>query len=64
VDLTAANRQLLRGTGLRDEHVTICATTTSDPGLFSDRTARPCGRFALLARLTGDRSAAEGRPAP
>ena len=36
--------------------------TTSGGLFFSDRTARPCGRFALVARLTGRPPG--GRPAP
>ncbi len=51
VDLIAANRQQLRGAGLRDEHVSVSGTTTSNRDFFSDRAQRPCGRFALLARL-------------
>jgi YfiH family protein len=51
VDLIAANRQQLRGAGVRDEHVSLSGTTTSNRELFSDRARRPCGRFALLARL-------------
>jgi polyphenol oxidase len=53
VDLVAANRQQLRTAGLLDEHIAACPRTTSDPDLFSDRRQRPCGRFALLARLIG-----------
>ncbi len=53
VDLIAANRQQLRTAGLRDEHIAACPRTTSDRDLFSDRRERPCGRFALLARLIG-----------
>ena len=30
-----------------------CGVTTADDDYFSDRAARPCGRFALMARLTG-----------
>jgi YfiH family protein len=51
VDLVAANRQQLLGAGVRPEHVFESGTTTADPSFFSDRAARPCGRFALLARL-------------
>ena len=54
VDLVAANRQHLRTAGLRDEHVDASGPTTSDSDFFSDRTERPCGRFALLARLEGE----------
>jgi purine-nucleoside/S-methyl-5'-thioadenosine phosphorylase / adenosine deaminase len=51
VDLVAANGQQLRSAGLRPEHVFDSGTTTADPSFFSDRAARPCGRFGLLARL-------------
>ena len=34
-----------------DEHIGDCGVTTADERFFSDRAARPCGRFALLARL-------------
>ena len=53
VDLIAANRQQLREAGLRHEHVCVSGTTTADSDFFSDRAQRPCGRFALLARLRG-----------
>ena len=51
VDLVAANRQQLR--------LAVCVASTSPTAasprrtsvFFSDRAARPCGRFALLARL-------------
>jgi YfiH family protein len=51
VDLVAANRQQLLHAGLLPEHVFESGTTTADPSFFSDRALRPCGRFALLARL-------------
>ncbi len=51
VDLVAANRQQLVAAGLREEHVVSCGRSTADAALFSDRARRPCGRFALLARL-------------
>ena len=55
VDLVAANRQQLHEAGLRDDHVCVSGTTTSDSDFFSDRARRPCGRFALhFARLQGD----------
>ena len=52
VDLIAANAQQLRRGGLRDDHIHTSGLTTSEADLFSDRAQRPCGRFALLARLT------------
>jgi hypothetical protein len=51
VDLAAANRQQLRRRGVAGKQISDCGLTTADERLFSDRGARPCGRFALLARL-------------
>lgn len=51
VDLVAANRQQLLEGGVTPEHVSHSGLTTADATLFSDRAARPCGRFGLLARL-------------
>jgi YfiH family protein len=56
LDLWAANRRLLREAGVPDAQIHV-ATVPTGPGplgpgpFFSDRTARPCGRFALVARL-------------
>jgi len=52
-DLWAANRFLLREAGVPDRNIHVAGVPTGPaPGLFfSDRTARPCGRFAALARL-------------
>jgi YfiH family protein len=51
VDLIAANRQQLLAAGLKPAHMYESGRTTSDEDLYSDRAARPCGRFGLLARL-------------
>ena len=51
VDLPAANRQQLRAAGVAPAHVDDSGATTDDDAFFSDRARRPCGRFALLARL-------------
>jgi hypothetical protein len=51
VDLVAANRQQLEREGVPAEHICESGITTANPSLFSDRDARPCGRFGLLARL-------------
>jgi YfiH family protein len=51
VDLAAANRQQLRARGVGPERIFDCGVTTADERFFSDRAARPCGRFGLLARL-------------
>jgi YfiH family protein len=52
VDLVAANRQQLLLAGLDPAQVHESGTSSGDGHHFSDRQARPCGRFALLARLT------------
>ena len=51
VDLVAANRQQLRLAGVPPAQITDAGTSTSDDDFFSDRAARPCGRFALMAQL-------------
>jgi YfiH family protein len=51
VDLVAANRQQLVAGGVRNEQIVECGGSTADEPFFSDRAQRPCGRFALLARL-------------
>jgi polyphenol oxidase len=51
VDLVAANRQQLLLAGLDPSQVCDSGTSSGDGHHFSDRLARPCGRFALLARL-------------
>jgi polyphenol oxidase len=53
VDLVAANRQQLVDAGVPHDHIADCGVTTADAAFFSDRAQRPCGRFALLARLSG-----------
>jgi YfiH family protein len=53
LDLWAANRHALRQAGVPDPRIHITDIPTGPvPGhFFSDRTARPCGRLALVARL-------------
>jgi purine-nucleoside/S-methyl-5'-thioadenosine phosphorylase / adenosine deaminase len=53
VDLVAANRRQLSAAGVPDAHIDESGMTTAHEDLFSDRAQRPCGRFALLARLSG-----------
>jgi polyphenol oxidase len=52
-DLPAANRHALRTAGVPDSQIHLAAAPTGpDPGLFfSHRAERPCGRFALAAKL-------------
>jgi copper oxidase (laccase) domain-containing protein len=50
-DLPAANRLVLRGAGLPDGSIHTTSHVTGDGIFFSDRSVRPCGRFALVARL-------------
>jgi YfiH family protein len=51
-DLWAANRRLLEAAGVPPANIEVSPVGTG-PGtpFFSDRTARPCGRFAAIARL-------------
>ena len=65
LDLWSANRKMLTRAGVPDGQIHVAAVPTGpgQPGasaglFFSDRTARPCGRFALVARLTGRDSTA------
>jgi polyphenol oxidase len=51
-DLWEANRRLLRGAGVKDANIHLAdVPTDADGPFFSDRAARPCGRFAALARI-------------
>jgi YfiH family protein len=51
-DLPTTNSRLLAAAGVPVAQIHACAVTTGSPGpFFSDREARPCGRFAMLARL-------------
>lgn len=59
-DLWAANQVVLRESGVRDENVHVTSIPTGSRGgglFFSDREARPCGRFAAVARLHPRRTA-------
>jgi polyphenol oxidase len=56
LDLWMANRLLLAQAGVPDRQIHVAALGTGPDAdgqgrFFSDRTARPCGRFALVARL-------------
>jgi purine-nucleoside/S-methyl-5'-thioadenosine phosphorylase / adenosine deaminase len=49
-DLWSANRLLLRQAGVAGQNIHVAAAPTGTD-FFSNRTARPCGRFGVLARL-------------
>jgi len=64
MDLPAANRRVIRESGVPDGQIYDSGLSTASwagagPGMpgrgaelfFSDRAARPCGRFAAVARL-------------
>ena len=51
VDLAGANATALELAGIPASAITRVEATTAADWLFSDRRARPCGRFALLASL-------------
>jgi len=50
-DLWSANRVLLREAGVADHNIHVAAIPTGAELFFSNRAARPCGRFGVLARL-------------
>ena len=49
-DLWSANRLLLREAGVADRNIHV-ATIPTGGDFFSNRKARPCGRFGVLGRL-------------
>lgn len=51
-DLWRANRRVLLDAGLRPENLALAGLDTGGERFFSDRAARPCGRFAALAQIT------------
>jgi len=53
LDTWAANRLVLRESGVRDDHMHTAAVPTGAAAgrFFSHREAQPCGRFAAVARL-------------
>lgn len=51
VDLIAANRQQLAIAGVARDRIFTSGASTADDDFYSDRAVRPCGRFALMARL-------------
>ena len=50
-DVAGANRVQLESAGVAREQIWASAPSTGGASFFSDRAARPCGRFGLLARL-------------
>jgi hypothetical protein len=51
-DVWAANERVLAGAGVPAANLVTARVGTGGAGpFFSDRAARPCGRFALLAVL-------------
>ena len=52
LDLVAANHRILLEAGVPEASIEACGVTTGEgTPFFSDRAARPCGRFAALATL-------------
>ena len=52
LDLSAANRHALLDVGVPDAQIHASTVPTGTGDFFSDRAARPCGRLALVARLS------------
>lgn len=52
LDLSAANRHALREAGVPDDRIHASTIPTGTGAFFSDRAARPCGRLALVAKLS------------
>jgi copper oxidase (laccase) domain-containing protein len=51
LDLRAVALAQLRALNVTEEHITMASQLTDGGAtFFSDRTTRPCGRFALVAR--------------
>jgi len=58
-DLWAANRLVLTEAGVASRHIHLADVPTGAE-FFSDRAARPCGRFAAIARLRPEGAACGG----
>lgn len=56
-DGRAANRLVLCRAGVAADNVVVADVDTAEGDFFSDRAVRPCGRFAAIARLAGERAA-------
>jgi YfiH family protein len=50
-DVAGANRLQLGAAGVLENQIAVSPFASDDGPFFSDRKARPCGRFGLLARL-------------
>ncbi len=50
-DVAGANRLQLLAAGVPEDQIAVAPFASDDGPFFSDRKARPCGRFGLLARL-------------
>jgi YfiH family protein len=50
-DVAGANRLQLLGAGVPKDRIAASPFASGDGPFYSDRVARPCGRFGLLARL-------------
>lgn len=50
-DVAGANRLQLLAAGVGEDRISVSPFTSGEGPFFSDRMARPCGRFGLLARL-------------
>ncbi len=50
-DVAGANRLQLLAAGVSEDQIAVAPFASDDGPFFSDRKARPCGRFGLLARL-------------
>lgn len=62
LDLPAAVRFQLAKAGVHGTKVHVAPFATSDGRFYSDRARRPCGRFALLARIRADTRPRGGAP--
>ena len=62
LDTGALNRIMLEAAGVPSDQITASELTTADRRLFSDRHARPCGRFAVVARLSSPPAVASDVP--
>jgi YfiH family protein len=51
VDVAMVNVAQLEATGIPTGSISVAPVGTGDARFFSDRAARPCGRFALIASL-------------